>query len=146
MVSYQFIECGILPEHGRRIVGLAKVAERIEATWQGGASADAVEQTCDYLAKQRGVGPWTIGYIRGTAMADSDAVVLGDYGFPRHLAYFFGMDQPDRANDDDMLRLLEPFRPHRFYVLSLIMRTPPPPRRGPRRRPLRHRLGGRPRM
>ena len=51
------------------------------------------------------------------------------------------------ADDDDMLRLLDPFRPHRFYVLSLLLKGGPvPPRRGPRATRLRYRLkpfGGR---
>ena len=72
-------------------------------------------------------------------MADSDAVVLGDYGFPRMVAYFFAGEQ--QATDDDMLRWLQPYRPHRFYVLSLLIKSGlRPPRRGPRRAPLRDTL------
>ena len=120
--------------------GLARVAGRLEATWGGGVAATARERTCALLSQQRGVGPWTIGYLRGSALGDSDAVVLGDYGFPRQVAYFF-TGQPQEATDDDMLRLLQPYRPHRFYVLALLLKSGlRPPRRGPRRARLRDRL------
>ncbi len=139
MALFQFIECGILPQHARRILGLTQIAKKLESVWGGGLTEDAAERTCDLLLKQRGVGPWTIGYIRGTVMADSDAVVLGDYGFPKKVAYFFSGEE--EADDEQMLRLLEPFRPHRFYVLWLLVKgAKHPPRRGPRRRPLRDRL------
>jgi 3-methyladenine DNA glycosylase/8-oxoguanine DNA glycosylase len=139
MATYQFIECGILPLHGRRIIGLASMAKKIERLWGSGRSEDAADRTCQFLMKQRGVGPWTKGYLRGSVMGDSDAVVLGDYGFPKRVAYFFTGEE--QADDDDMLRLLDPYRPHRFYVLSLLLKgATPPPRRGPRRRPLRNRL------
>ena len=139
LASYQFVECGILPQHGRRIRGLARVADRIETLWGAGDSPDAIDQASDYLLYQRGIGPWTVGYLRGTAMGDDDAVVVGDYGFPKHVAYFFeGLEE---ADDDEMLRILEPYRPHRFYVLSLLIKgTKPPPRRAPRHRLLRDRL------
>ena len=144
LASHDFISCGILPQHGHRIIGLARIARRIESVWDGGKQ-DTVDATCALLAKQRGVGPWTVGYLRGSAMADSDATVLGDYGFPRRVAYFFS--GAEDADDDDMLRLLDPFRPHRFYVLSLLLKGGPvPPRRGPRATRLRYRLkpfGGR---
>ena len=139
MAPFEFIECGILPEHGRRIRGLARLAKKIEATWAGGIAPEALDRTCELLLKQRGVGPWTTGYLRGVGMGDSDAIVLRDYGFPKRVSYFFTGEE--EADDDDMLRLLEPYRPHRFYVLSLLIKgATPPPRRGPRRRPLRDRL------
>lgn len=140
LAPYRFVECGVLPQHGRRITGVAREARRFDTAWSHGVASDAPDRTCQLLEKQRGIGPWTIGYLRGTAMADSDAVVLGDYGFPRHVAFFFG-GKPIDADDDDMLRILEPYRPHRFYVLSLLIKgAAPPPRRGPRHRLLRDRM------
>ena len=139
LASYQFVECGILPQHGRRIRGLARLADRIETLWGVGDSPDAINQTSDYLLHQRGIGPWTVGDLRGSAMGDDDAIVIGDYGFPKHVAYFF--EGREEADDDEMLRILEPYQPHRFYVLSLLIKgTKPPPRRAPRHRLLRHRL------
>ena len=144
LASFQFIECGILPEHGRRIAGLARVGKRIESAWNFGTSPDAADKTCEFLLQQRGVGPWTIGSLRGTSMGDADAVVLGDYSLPKHVAYFLTGEEVIAgapASDDDMLQMLEPFRPHRYYVAALLLHVPHPPRRGPRRAPLRRRMG-----
>ena len=76
-------------------------------------------------------------------MGDADAEVLGDYSMPKLVSYFFENDlqAADQATDDDLIRLLEPYRPHRFYVLTLLNRgAKPPPRRGPRRKSLRERF------
>ena len=139
---HAFVDCGVLPRHARCIRNLAVRADRIEATWDGGTEEGAADRTCELLAKLPGVGPWTIGYLRGSSLGDADAVVPGDYSFPRWVNYFFtGRDEP--ASDDDMLRLLEPYRPHRYYVLLLITKSGrQPPRRGPKRAPLRRRLKG----
>lgn len=143
MATYQFVECGILPQHGRRISGLARIASGIERAWGGGVSGDSLETTSDLLLKQPGVGPWTVGYLRGSSMGDSDALVLGDYGFPKHVVYFFTGEERDDATDEDMLRYFEPYRPHRFLVRTLIVKgAPRPPRRGPRGRRLRERMLG----
>ena len=144
LASFQWIECGILPEQGRRIAGLARAAKRIESAWGHGLADDAADETCKFLQTQRGVGPWTIGSLRGSSLGDADAVVLADYSLPKHVAYFFtGEETIDgrAATDDDMLRMLQPLRPYRYYATGLLMHAPPPPRRGPRRMPLRYRTG-----
>lgn len=139
LATHHFVECGILPEHGRRIVRLARIADRIETTWGGGLSEDAIRETCELLEHQRGVGPWTLAMLRGTAMGDGNVVVRGDYGLPSQVAYFFG--EPTPATDDDLERLLEPYRPHRFLVTWLIVLSGhKPPRRGPRAARLRDRM------
>ena len=139
LASHEFIECGVLPQHGRRIVEAMRHTMKIEAAWQAGTSATSIDRTCDFLSLIPGIGPWTVGFLRGTGLGDSDAEVRGDYGHPKHVSYFFNHHVD--ADDEEMLRLLEPYRPHRFYVLSLLINgTPKPPRRGPRGRSLRDRL------
>ncbi|MEM9352721.1 MAG: hypothetical protein AAGA92_06890 [Planctomycetota bacterium] len=139
MASFEFIECGILPQHGRRLVGLARTAERIEAVWGHGLEADSLPKTCEYLMSLPGVGPWTVGYLSGSGLGDADALVLGDYGHPHQVAYFFTGEE--RSDDETMASLLEPYRPHRYYALTLIIKSGVrPPRRGPRRRSLRERF------
>lgn len=144
--SHEYVACGILPQHARRIVGVAREATKLEADWAGGLRPDSAERVSRRLAAQPGIGPWTLGYLRGAGLGDSDAVVLGDYSFPRSVAYFFANPSEadaaaEKATDEEMLRLLEPYRPYRFYVLSLILKGGGPPlRKGPHRPPLRDRL------
>ncbi|MEM8945641.1 MAG: hypothetical protein AAGD11_10700 [Planctomycetota bacterium] len=141
--SPHFIECGVLPQHGRRIVAVSRVANELEATWDAGQAPDAIGKTSERLLKLTGVGPWTVGLLRGGAQGDADAEVLGDYSMPKLVSYFFenNLAAADQATDEEMLRLLEPYRPHRFYVLTLINRgAKHPPRRGPRRKSLRERF------
>ncbi len=142
MPSHAFVECGILPQHGRRIVSLAREARRIEKAWNAGLDDDAVRRTCDFLGRLRGIGPWTLGYLRGSSMADADALVPGDYSFPSQVAFFF--ERAEEGTDEDLFRLLQPYEPNRFYVLWLVIKShAQPPRRAPRGQPLRHRMRGR---
>ncbi|MEM8866321.1 MAG: DNA-3-methyladenine glycosylase 2 family protein, partial [Planctomycetota bacterium] len=140
LVSSQFIECGILPQHGRRIVETMRRATRLEEAWNAGDGADAADRLCNRLELLPGIGPWTIGFLRGSSLGDVDAELVGDYSHPKHVAHFFGKPIAG-ADDEQMLKLLEPYRPHRFYALCLIiLGSPAPPRRGPRRRSIRDRL------
>jgi 3-methyladenine DNA glycosylase/8-oxoguanine DNA glycosylase len=78
-----------------------------------------------------GVGPWTAGMTAGHAFVDADAVPLGDLNLPSTVAHVLAGEE--RADDARMLELLEPFRPHRWRVLQLLLasgRTAP--RHGPR--------------
>ncbi len=141
--SHHFVECDILPQHGRRIVEVSRAADRIEAAWDAGRGSDAANRVSALLQDLPGIGPWTVGLLRGGALGDADAEVLCDYSMPKFVSYFFEEDLQlaDQATDDDMLRLLEPYRPHRFYVLTLInCGAKKPPRRAPRRKSIRERF------
>lgn len=80
-----------------------------------------------------GIGPWTSAKVAQVAWADADAVQVGDYHLAPTVVYAF---TGRRGGDDDaMLELLEPFRPHRGRAARLIKTgTSPPPRRAPRAR------------
>lgn len=140
LASYQFIECGIPPKHGRRIVEAMRFSKRLESLWADGRDADCADRVCELLAKIPGIGPWTIGFLRAAGLGDADAEILGDYGHPKHVSYFFTGSAD--GDDAEMLRLLEPYRPYRSYVLCLLIKgAPTPPRRGPKRRSLRDQYG-----
>ncbi len=141
LATYELMECDILPKHAKLIQRIAKQAAGLERLWACGVDPEAIDRLSEYLIKQEGIGPWTVGYLRGAGLGDADAVVLGDYGHPHHVAYFFTGEE--RGDDAQMVELLEPYRPHRFRVLmALILATPAPPRRGPKREPLRYRFRG----
>ena len=79
-----------------------------------------------------GIGAWTSAKVAQVAWADADAVPVGDYHLAPMVVYAF---TGKRGGDDDaMLELLEPFRPHRGRASRLLkMGAGGPPRRGPRR-------------
>ena len=80
-----------------------------------------------------GIGPWTSAKVAQVAWADADAVAVGDY----HLAplVVYALTGKRGGDDDAMLELLEPFRPHRGRAARLLKfggaKEPP---RGPKRR------------
>ncbi len=83
------------------------------------------------LAALRGLGPWSVNAIAGTALGDLDAVSVGDYHLPNTVAWVLAGEE--RADDERMLELLEPFRPERFRVIQLLEAAHlHAPRRGPR--------------
>ena len=78
-----------------------------------------------------GVGPWTAAEVALCALGDADAVSVGDYHLPHHVAWALAGEA--RGDDERMLELLEPYRGHRGRVLRLLVAgAPGPPRFGPR--------------
>ena len=68
--------------------------------------------------------------ITATSMGDADAVPVGDLHIPNTVAWLLAKEE--RANDDRMLELLEPYAGHRWRVIRLAKSSGPAPRRGPR--------------
>lgn len=71
------------------------------------------------LQRVRGIGPWTAGVISAFTFGDPDAVIVGDSGIPSLIATALAGER--HADDARMLELLEPYRPHRYRVLRLVM-------------------------
>jgi len=69
----------------------------------------------------RGIGPWTSGHVMGVAWGDRDAVPVGDFHLPNTVAWALAGE--DRADDERMLELLEPYRPHRRRVVTMLKRS-----------------------
>lgn len=78
----------------------------------------------------RGIGPWTEAMVAGNALADADAVPVEDYNLASSVAWL--LEGRERADDAWMIEALEPYRPHRWrVVLLLLMSNHRAPRRGP---------------
>jgi 3-methyladenine DNA glycosylase/8-oxoguanine DNA glycosylase len=78
-----------------------------------------------------GIGAWTVAEVSLVALGDADAVSIGDYHLPHHVAWALAGEA--RADDARMLELLEPYRGHRGRVIRLLVAGHPgPPRFGPR--------------
>ena len=122
---YDLVQCGVLPRQARLVLRLAPEFSRLERL-----AGDPL-RLAGYLKKLPGIGPWTIQYLAGSALGQSDAVLTGDYALPHAISWFL-REQP-RSSDEEMLRLLEPYRGHRFRVQQLILQNGPlAPRRGPK--------------
>ena len=110
----EFHRFGIERSRAQILVNAAKVAGRLHR------SADQPwAEAAPRLGSIRGVGPWTMGGLQGVTWGDPDTVITGDIGFPGAVGWFFERDE--RADDARMLELLEPFRPHRYRVLNLVL-------------------------
>ena len=79
-----------------------------------------------------GVGVWTIAEVSVVALGDADALSVGDFHLKNLVA--FALTGRPRGTDDDMVALLEPFRPHRARVMRLLaLSRIRPPAFGPKR-------------
>jgi len=77
-----------------------------------------------------GVGPWTTSTLSAVTWGDPDAVIVGDSGIPSLVSWALARERS--ADDDRMLTLLEPFRPHRYRVIKLAFASGlRPPRHQP---------------
>ncbi len=116
---------------GRRAATMRTIASDAAGLDRAVGAGDAM--LANRLSSLRGVGPWTAAHVLLFAVADADAVPVGDWHLPRHVGH--ALARGGRADDGRMLELLEPFRPHRARVWRLLMAgTGGPPRRAPRAR------------
>lgn len=83
-----------------------------------------------WLGRYRGVGPWTVAETVAISHGDPDAVSVGDYHH-KHIVAWHLTGRP-RGSDEEMLELLEPFRPHRGRVVRLLCTLGHEPAFGPR--------------
>ncbi|MCW1957499.1 MAG: DNA-3-methyladenine glycosylase 2 family protein [Mycobacterium sp.] len=118
--SWEFHRANVDPGRARTVLACAQ-------------RADALERQTDRAAWTAlpGVGVGTAAENAQRALGDADALSVGDY----HLATMIGWTLLGRPIDDDaMVELLEPLRPHRYRAVRLleVSRLAYLPRRGPR--------------
>lgn len=125
LTDWQWHRIGLDGQRRRTLRAAATVADRLEAVVGMGAQ-DAARR----LQVVPGVGIWTAAETMQRAVGDPDAVSVGDYHTPSLVGWaLIG----ERIDDERMLELLEPFRPHRQRVVRLIESgAPRPARHGPR--------------
>jgi 3-methyladenine DNA glycosylase/8-oxoguanine DNA glycosylase len=87
-------------------------------TWIDTAASLPLEEAKARLSSIRGIGPWTTAEVARLALADADAVSIGDYHVPNIVAW--ALAREPRGTDERMLELLEPYRPHRGRTQLLI--------------------------
>jgi 3-methyladenine DNA glycosylase/8-oxoguanine DNA glycosylase len=77
-----------------------------------------------------GIARWTSAKTLEVSHGDPDQVAVGDYHFKHMVAHHLG-GKP-RGTDEEMLELLEPYRPHRGRVIRLLHLLGHEPSFGPR--------------
>lgn len=118
--SWEFHRANVDPGRARTLVGAARRADALERLGDAGP-----------LTSLPGVGVWTAAETAQRALGDTDALSVGDY----HLSAMVGWTLLGRPVDDDaMVELLEPMRPHRYRAVRLleVSGLARLPRRGPR--------------
>lgn len=110
--SWEFHLANVDPGRARTLVGCAQRADALERL-----SARPSEDARTALMTLPGVGIWTAAEVAQRAWGDADALSVGDY----HLSNVVGSTLlGHRIDDDEMLELLEPLRPHRFRAVRLL--------------------------
>lgn len=91
------------------------------------------QQAAESLTRLPGIGQWTVAETLAISHGDPDQVPVGDYHV-KHLVVHH-LTGKDRGTDDEMLELLEPYRPHRGRVIRLLHTLGHAPKFGPRTTP-----------
>jgi 3-methyladenine DNA glycosylase/8-oxoguanine DNA glycosylase len=110
--SWEFHLANVDPGRARTLVGCAQRADSLERLITRPA-----EQAREAMTSLPGVGVWTAAETAQRAFGDADALSIGDY----HLAKVVGWSLLGHPIDDDaMVALLAPLRPHRHRVVRLL--------------------------
>ena len=129
--SWEWLKMHVDPARSRALVRAAQVAGSLERT--AGLPHDEADRR---LRSLPGIGVWTSAEVRQRAHGDPDAVSFGDY----HVAKDIGWALTGTPFDDEQLEeFLEPWRPHRGRVQTLVLLAGlHRPRRGARMAPRTH--------
>ena len=123
------------PYHGYHRMGVEK--KRTDIIQRAAARASRLEEAVT-LGRSRlealpGIGAWTSAKVAQVVWADADAVIVGDFHLAKIVVY--SLTGKRGGDDDAMLELLEPFRPHRGRAARLLkFGGSKPPSRGPKHR------------
>jgi 3-methyladenine DNA glycosylase/8-oxoguanine DNA glycosylase len=83
-----------------------------------------------HLERIRGIGAWTSAETVAVSHGDSDALSVGDFHLKNQVAWH--LTGRPRGTDEEMVELLEGFRPHRGRVIRLLATLGHAPSFGPR--------------
>jgi 3-methyladenine DNA glycosylase/8-oxoguanine DNA glycosylase len=110
--SWEFHLANVDPGRSRTLVGVAQRAAALERL-----SSRPPQAARTALMSLPGIGVWTAAEVAQRAWGDADALSVGDY----HLSHVVGNTLlGHRIDDQEMLDLLEPLRPHRYRATRLL--------------------------
>lgn len=93
----------------------------------------AAAEAAEWLMRMNGIGPWTVAGTLEVSHGDPDQVAVGDYHLKNIIVYH--LTGRARGTDEEMMELLEEFRPNRGRVVRLLLTLGPAPKFGPRSTP-----------
>jgi 3-methyladenine DNA glycosylase/8-oxoguanine DNA glycosylase len=93
-------------------------------------SAASPTEARTYLERVRGIGVWTSAETVVVSHGDPDAVSVGDFHLKNQVAWH--LTGRPRGTDEEMMKLLEEFSPHRGRVVRLLETLGHAPAFGPR--------------
>ncbi len=110
--SWEFHRANVDPGRAQTVVGCAHRAAALERL-----SSRAPEDARAALMTLPGMGVWTAAEVAQRAWGDADALSVGDH----HLSNVVGSTLlGHRIDDEAMVELLEPLRPHRYRAVRLL--------------------------
>ena len=122
-------DLGIEKKRSDTVRRLAAEAEKLDTL-----ASEPSHAAGSFMRRIRGVGEWTVAETVAVSHGDADALSVGDFHL-KHLVSWH-LAGRSRGTDDEMIELLEPFRPHRGRVVRLLEAAGRYPSYGPRQ-PLR---------
>lgn len=124
--DWEWHQLGLDGRRRHTLIGAARVAGRLDE-----AAGLDVDSAVRRLTSLPGIGLWTAAEVVQRSHGAADVVSVGDYHLPNTVGFVF--TGAPRTSDEQMLALLEPYRPHRQRVVRLVeacgLRAP---RYGPR--------------
>lgn len=115
----------------RRAEVIRRVSARVEDI--AALSDSSATEAALFLQSLPGVAEWTSAKTLAVSHGDPDQVAVGDFHY-KHIVVHH-LTGRDRGTDEEMLDLLEPFRPHRGRVIRLLHILGHEPSFGPRLSP-----------
>lgn len=125
---WRFHELHLEQKRAEILKRVARSAVEIEAL--GDAPPDVAAAA---LRRINGVGEWTVAETLVRSHGDPDQLSVGDYHL-KNMVVFHLTGRP-RGTDEEMVDLLEVFRPHRGRVARLLHKLGHAPKYGPRTAP-----------
>lgn len=122
---YDYHQAHIEKRRADVLIAVARDAARINALGESDPVAAASS-----LKSYPGIGEWTVAETLIPSHGDPDRPAVGDFHL-KHIVVYHLTGRP-RGTDEEMLDLLEPFRPHRGRVARLLSTLGHEPKFGPR--------------
>ena len=122
---YDLHPLGIEKRRADTLLAAARQAEAIDRLWQVSPTDARV-----WLERLPGVGAWTSAETVAVSHGDPDAVSIGDYHLKNVVAWH--LTGRPRGTDQEMMELLEEFKPQRGRVVRLLETLGHAPAFGPR--------------